>query len=296
MATSLVQNHPAVFRGWGDNRGDNFCANATRGRELGGTMAGARQLEEMPVINMKMATPLQNKSSVEEIRRRFDAEVERFAKIETGQSATIDAPLAMELITKAAVATTSEISRVLDIGCGAGNNTIRLLREYQRGFSCDLCDLSSPMLERAKERVSAETTNEVRIVHGDFRKIAFDDSQYDVILAAAVLHHLRDDNDWETAFRTIYRILKPKGSVWITDLVSHDDHRIHALMWQRYGKYLENLGGIEYRQKVFDYIDKEDSPRSLRYQLELLHRVGFETVEVLHKNACFAAFGAIKSV
>ena len=121
------------------------------------------------------------------------------------------------------------------------------------------------------------------------------DSSYDVVIAAAVLHHLRDDHDWEAAFRKIYRIIKPGGSFWVTDLVAHENDRIQELMWKRYGDYLETLGGVDYRQKVFDYIEQEDSPRPLGYQLELMHRVGFQTTEILHKNSCFAAFGAIKS-
>ena len=43
------------------------------------------------------------KSTVEEIKERFDNDVERFSNLQTGQSATIDAPLAMELITGAAL-------------------------------------------------------------------------------------------------------------------------------------------------------------------------------------------------
>ena len=31
------------------------------------------------------------------------------------------------------------------------------------------------------------------------------------------------------------------------------------------------------------------------FQLDLLRSVGFGSVEVLHKNICFAAFGAMKS-
>ena len=42
------------------------------------------------------------KSTVEEIRLRFDADVERFSNLETGQSATVDAPLAMALVAQAA--------------------------------------------------------------------------------------------------------------------------------------------------------------------------------------------------
>jgi len=121
------------------------------------------------------------------------------------------------------------------------------------------------------------------------------DQGYDVILAAAVLHHLRDDQDWESAFRKLYQLTAPGGGVWITDMVFHENEAVQSLMWERYGEYLCSIGGEEYRAKVFDYIDKEDSPKPVTYQLDLLRRVGFEHVEILHKNSNFAAFGAIKS-
>ena len=59
------------------------------------------------------------KSNVDAIRARFDADVERFSNLETGQSATIDAPLAMQLIAEAAETTTPSARHLLDIGCGA---------------------------------------------------------------------------------------------------------------------------------------------------------------------------------
>ncbi len=73
-----------------------------------------------------VATSLGDKSTTEEIRIRFDNDVERFSNLENGQTATIDAPLAMDLITQAAISATPTIRRVLDIGCGAGNNTLKL--------------------------------------------------------------------------------------------------------------------------------------------------------------------------
>jgi tRNA (cmo5U34)-methyltransferase len=234
------------------------------------------------------------KSTVAEIRERFDKDVERFSNLDTGQTATIDAPLAMELITQAALGTVKKIRRVLDIGCGAGNNTLKLL-QLAAPFDCDLLDLSLPMLERAKERISEVNSGEIKLHHGDFREVALQKNNYDVVIAAAVLHHLRDDLDWETTFKKIYEVTAPGGSVWITDLVSHETEKVESLMWKRYGEYLVSLGGESYRDKVFEYIDKEDSPRPVPYQLELLKRVGFSHVELLHKNSCFAAFGAIKN-
>ena len=240
-----------------------------------------------------MRTPLEQKSSLEEIKKRFDNDVARFSNLEMGQSSTIDAPLAMELIAQAAVKSTTNIRRVLDIGCGAGNNTIKLLEDASP-FDCDLTDLSLPMLEKARERISAVNSGKIKTIQGDFRMVDLPDRGYDVIIAAAVLHHLRDDEDWETAFNKLYSITAPGGSVWITDLVSHESAAVHSLMWERYGDYLCSMGGDDYRTNVFDYIDKEDSPRPVTYQLDLLRKVGFRHTDLLHKNSCFAAFGAIK--
>lgn len=242
-----------------------------------------------------MTTPLGSKSTTDEIRQRFDNDVERFSNLETGQSATIDAPLAMELITTAAVATTSPIERVLDIGCGAGNNTIRLRQVLGGDFSVDLLDLSEPMTSRAAQRVAETNAGMIQPIVSDFRDATLEESSYDVILAAAVLHHLRDDADWQNVFAKIFRLLRLGGSVWISDLVAHETPSVHELMWTRYGEYLVSLNGEAYRDKVFQYVDREDSPRPVTYQLDLLRSVGFEKVELLHKNSCFAAFGAVKS-
>ena len=241
-----------------------------------------------------MSTPIEKKSSLKEIEERFDSDVERFSNLETGQAATVDAPLSMELITQAAVRSTKNIRRVLDIGCGAGNSTLKLL-QHTSPFDSDLVDLSLPMLKRARERIAAVNSGKIRTFQGDFRKIDLTEEKYDVIMAAAVLHHLRDDQDWEKAFHKLYKLTAPGGSIWITDLVSHESEPVQSLMWERYGEYLCSVGGTVYRTKVFEYIDKEDSPRPVTYQLSLLSKVGFKHIDILHKNSSFSAFGAIKA-
>jgi tRNA (cmo5U34)-methyltransferase len=240
-----------------------------------------------------MPTPLKNKSSVDEIKARFDSDVDRFSVLQTGQQNMIDAALIMELITEAAAKHNPSARHMLDIGCGAGNNTIKLL-ERINPLDCDLADLSGPMLERASKRIGEVNEGAVRTFKGDFRDVSLPDEGYDIIIAAAVLHHLREDQDWEEAFKKIYRLTAPGGSVWISDFIRHDNEQVQEMMWGRFGDHLESLGGAAYREKVFAYIDKEDSPRSLTYQLDLLQKVGFDHVEVLHKNSCFVGFGAIK--
>jgi len=233
------------------------------------------------------------KSTVDQIRQRFDNDVERFSNLDTGQSATIDAPLVLDLITAVAAATNPDATHVLDIGCGAGNYTLKLLEKLP-DVDVTLIDLSKPMLDRALQRIGAVSHNNIAALQGDIRRLSLPDRHYDIIMAAAVFHHLRDDTEWEAVFGKCYAALKPGGSLWISDLIAHDDPVVQAAMWQRYGEYLTQLKGEAYRDQVFGYIEQEDTPRPLLYQLHLLKQVGFSTVEVLHKNAMFAAFGGIK--
>jgi len=233
------------------------------------------------------------KSTVDEIRQRFDTEVERFADLKTGQSATVDAPLAMALVAQAAAATTPHARHVLDIGCGAGNYTLKLLEQVSN-LDVTLIDLSRPMLDRATDRVGQATTGSIKAIQGDIREIELPDRNFDIVLAAAVLHHLRTDSEWRDVFAAFHRALRPGGSVWIFDLVESSIPTVQLLMRRRYGEYLTRLKGEAYRDDVFAYVEKEDTPRSLLFQLDLLRQVGFTQVDVLHKNVCFAAFGGVK--
>ena len=237
---------------------------------------------------------LSGKSTVEEIKARFDKDVDRFSNLETGQQTTIDAAYSMELIVESIMAYSPGLKTVLDVGCGAGNYTLKLLSK-KAPLDCTLLDLSLPMLHRAKARVKAVNTGSTTLVQADIRAADLPDNHYCTIMAAAVLHHLRDDDDWEAVFTKLYRVLKPGGSLWISDLVVQETPAIQQLIYdERYGNYLVGLKDEAYRDNVFAYIAKEDSARSVNFQMKLLEKVGFRSVELLHKHSCFAAFGAIK--
>jgi tRNA (cmo5U34)-methyltransferase len=68
----------------------------------------------------------------------------------------------------------------------------------------------------------------------------------------------------------------------ISDLITQDTEVLNNHTREKYGDYLESIGRKEYRQKVLDYVAKEDSPRSLNYQLDLMKKAGFSQTEILH--------------
>jgi len=168
-----------------------------------------------------MTTSLDNKSTLEEIRARFDSDVERFSNLETGQQAVIDAPLILELVAQTCAGHLAPQSTVLDLGCGAGNFTLRVLQEVSQ-LHCHLVDLSQPMLARAEQRVQSGGAASVQTYQSDLRALSFPDNSFDGILAGAVLHHLRDDEDWKSAFARFRGWLKPGGGftfrIWLISM------------------------------------------------------------------------------
>ena len=238
-----------------------------------------------------MPRPLHEKSSIEQIRQRFDADVERFSNLETGQQAAMDAALILDVVSRCAASHVAPGGTMLDLGCGAGNFTLRVLGRVSP-LDCVLVDLSEPRLERAETRVKTATSGSVRTIQSDMSLLSFAPGSFDIILAGQVLHHLRDDAQWTKMFQHFFEWLRPSGALFVADFVAFDDPGIQAFMMSRYAEYLESLGGVEYRERVLAYCEVEDSPRSVRYQLDLVRKAGFAEFDVLHRNALFAAYYA----
>ncbi|MEO0588363.1 MAG: class I SAM-dependent methyltransferase, partial [Planctomycetota bacterium] len=248
-----------------------------------------------------------DKSTVAEIRDRFDNDVERFSNLETGQVAAKGSLERMSLVAEAAVATTPALladdASLCDIGCGAGNYTLRLLQEitaaggHPAHLSMTLIDLSRPMLDRAVERLTQAGIASHRItpIQADIRDVELGVARFDTILAAASLHHLRGDDEWQAVFNAMGHATRPGGSCWVSDSVEHESPGVARVMDRRWAAYLESVDGPAYRDKVMTYVVEEDTPRPLGYQLDLLRCAGFDHVDVLTADTRFAAFGGVKS-
>ena len=240
-------------------------------------------------------TFINQKSSPDAIRDNFDQQVERFSNLETGQTTAIDSPLCMELVARSAALLNPNAKRIMDLGCGGGNYAVKIT-SFLPDVDCTLIDLSANMLAKAEERVAANITGKVLAIQGDYREIPLEENAYDVITAGTTLHHLREDEEWESVFTKVFKALKPGGTFWINDIVISETEEITGMMLGGWLSMLKKQITQEEIEMYMERYESEDTPRTLSYQLDLMKQIGFRETIVLHKHFNFAAFGARKEL
>lgn len=94
---------------------------------------------------------------------------------------------------------------VLDYGCGDGPDTALLA---SRGARVEALDLSSDLLERARQRIEHDGFADRVTFHcGSAHDVPLADGSVDLVVGHAILHHL----DLALASREVHRVLRPGG-------------------------------------------------------------------------------------
>ena len=226
------------------------------------------------------------KLTPQELREQFDQDVERFSNIQAGQNSIMDSVLVSDLMEKVIKAMNPNARTACDIGCGAGNYALRVLRQFPE-IELTLIDLSPNMLDRAVQRITEQKGKIKARIEGDIRNVALEPEAFDVMTAAAVLHHLRSRQEWDGVMRKIYRALKPGGMFWLWDLVKYDDPRMQAIQYERYADYLIEHEGAEFQKMIFERVEESDTPENTPFIFQKMLEVGFKEVDIFHKNALF---------
>ena len=149
--------------------------------------------------------------------------------------------------------------RILDVGCGAGKNILRIDAEYE---DCELygIDISSAMIEIAEQN-SVNSKNHTSFINVDF--LEFDsEMKYDVIIFNYVLHHMEKP---QLAIEKAYSLLKNNGLIMIT------------------------VPGTEYLRETFPYCQDIVVDSIGRFSREKVENMftPFRVVQLLYKKSVF---------
>ena len=104
---------------------------------------------------------------------------------------------------------------LLDLGCGAGENSVYFA---QKGAHCIAADYSPGMVNTALQLANVNQVKvEGKVINA--MQIDFPDNTFDIVYASNLLHHLPNP---KVAIKEIYRVLKPGGKACFWDPLRHN--------------------------------------------------------------------------
>ena len=106
--------------------------------------------------------------------------------------------------------------RVVDVGCGAGLDTLLAARMVAPGGRVVGIDMTPPMLDRARAGAAAAGADNVELRLGYAEELPVPDGWADVVISNGVLNLAPDK---EAAFTELARVLRPGGRLQIGDLL-----------------------------------------------------------------------------
>ncbi len=115
-------------------------------------------------------------------------------------------------------------TRVLDLGCAGGRNTVVLA---ERGFDFFALDISRAMVERTRERVAGIVGREEaarRVFVGRMGDLsAIESGTVDLVLALGVYHNAGSREQWDRALAETARVLRPASRVLVSNFSPRSD-------------------------------------------------------------------------
>lgn len=104
--------------------------------------------------------------------------------------------------------------RVLEIGCGTGNLTLRAKRAHP---TTELVGSDPDPLALARAQRKARDLSGITFERGYAQQLPYGDGAFDRVLSSMMLHHL-DDTVKAAAAAEIFRVLRPGGRLHLIDV------------------------------------------------------------------------------
>lgn len=105
---------------------------------------------------------------------------------------------------------------ILDIGCGAGVDSLIAALMVGPSGSVTGIDLVPDMLERAKQNAKLMEAENIEFMEGSAEQLPFPDNTFDVVISNGVFNLVVDK---VKALGEVYRVLKPRGRFLLADQV-----------------------------------------------------------------------------
>jgi arsenite methyltransferase len=105
--------------------------------------------------------------------------------------------------------------RVLDLGCGAGTDSLVAAQMVGPDGSVTGIDMTPEMLAKARASAAEMGAEHVEFVDAEAERLPFADASFDVVISNGVIDLIPDK---DAVFSEIHRVLRPGGRIQIADV------------------------------------------------------------------------------
>jgi arsenite methyltransferase len=105
--------------------------------------------------------------------------------------------------------------RVLDIGCGAGTDSLVAAQMVGDDGHVTGVDLTPEMLAKAQAAAAEMGAANVEFIEGEAERLPFEDESFDVVISNGVIDLIPDK---DAVLAEIFRVLRPGGRIQIADV------------------------------------------------------------------------------
>jgi arsenite methyltransferase len=109
---------------------------------------------------------------------------------------------------------------VVDIGCGAGFDTLLAARQVGPSGRVIAVDMTGAMRDKARAGAAALGLTNVEVRHGYAEELPVASASVDVVISNGVINLCPDK---VAVMREVYRVLRPGGRFQVGDIVVHKD-------------------------------------------------------------------------
>lgn len=184
-------------------------------------------------------------------------------------------------------------NRILDIGCGTGDLTIKIARLAIKGTEIIGLDYSPPMLEKACQKADkAGFSKRVHFIEGDVSQLPFSNASFDVVVISFAFRNLTYNNPLgRPHFAEVLRVLKPGGRYVILESSQPENRFIRACFHFYLRAFIKPVGIIISGNKgAYRYLAESMSQFYTPWEVkDLLLSAGFR--DVSYRPLFFGAAG-----
>ena len=181
--------------------------------------------------------------------------------------------------------------RILELGCGTGNLTEYVVRQYPEA-AIDVVDISGAILQECQQRFASVRT--IAYHQADFKTLAFPANSYDLVVSSIAIHHLEDEHK-RLLFQKVSRFLRPEGRLVYADQCRGSTEDIYQKNMERWREEALRLGSSAQDWDTWmNHQAQHDFHSPVRDQIAWLEEAAFTQVDVVWRNLLWAVFYAEK--